>query len=801
MPETPEIQDFLNRKRSKQRASAFKTTLIIFLVSLGFIPFKFGSVLFVLSLLNFSLISFSSLNRELDHYFVNIASSLFPIATAIVYPTELMVARIATLTAGVVSITDSRSDLARAIWAMLSLCSWIFIAVFKDNFQLDECTSQSLEKNTFSLLVGGGVSLGLILAEKNAKTKLINKTLADLQELNSKYEEANNTLKEMLNEKDGFILLFSHETRNPLNILMGNLAILLEEVNDSSIKTKLLRCKFCAELLLHQLNNILDTGKLTNTGNLEIVPIETKTYEYIQSTANFMETLVKKKGLKPELLVTSKLPSLLRFDHQRLTQVVLNMLTNAVKFTNTGSITLSFSYLGKESLEEADFKPELVFAAELIAKPLSSRASVAEFEENILEKSEYYSKELKRSLLTHRGMKEEDCQENEGEQMEKKGFLKIEICDSGCGIKPEDIEKLFQKFMQVNSERSQRQIGTGLGLWISKTLCVLMGGDIKVYSKLGVGTCFIVIVQADSVPLSVSPRCSTLPARDSTSRTSRSRRILLADSDPYNVELLSQMLKGLGNYEIETVSDGEKLVSLFSSRPEGYFESIITDVRMPLVDGLEAAKMIRCYEKNEKRTRRVKIGFVAGDIVHQDKIISQSEPINAWFYLCKPVKMDILESFFVHPREPRGSTRSAVKENLEDMLTNKPTVLCVDDDFFNLECLQELLETLGARVILSNSAAQAIEIVESNHLRNKQEINLIFMDCRMPDVDGWEASKRIKEMLRQKNSSDIPIVGLTGERKDANKEKFIDSGMSDLLQKPITKGQLRRILKENRNSN
>ena len=299
----------------------------------------------------------------------------------------------------------------------------------------------------------------------------------------------NNELKQLLDAKDNFILLFSHETRNPLNILIGNLSILLNEVGSVQHKTKLERCKFCADLLLQQLNNILDSGKLASKGTLELSPSPVNLNEFIQSVSSFMDMLVKKKGtVRSELIIPESLPVTLKFDMQRFTQVCLNLLTNALKFTDYGSISLVISYIRRDDLKESDYYPSTDFGRQLL-NSLGNKGSSQD------------SQEIEEDLDTQIGYKMQFAREIGNLESKKKtfigvnapekGFLKIEVNDTGCGINSEDLKKLFKKFTQAHPDLSQQQIGSGLGLWITKSLCGLLGGDVTAYSVPSIGWVFL----------------------------------------------------------------------------------------------------------------------------------------------------------------------------------------------------------------------------------------------------------------------------------------------------------------------
>ena len=628
----------------------------------------------------------------------------------------------------------------------------------------------------------------------------IKASLDQVKELNKKFEALNHELKQTLEDKDNFILLFSHETRNPLNILLGNLTLLLDETESPGVKSKLMRCKFCANLLLHYLNNVLDSGKLSNNGILEVTPAATKIHEYIYTTMNFMEMLVKKKeNLKAELMIPQRLPRVLKFDTQRLTQVILNLLTNAVKFTESGKISLVVRYLRKSALGDTDYYPTTAMGYSMLnsngADEGDLQYSILEFCNNPLGSGIQNKEEFQRHIPNRFEKKESSILNN----YQKRGYLKIEVSDTGCGMKPEELGALYRKFSQVHTEGSHRQIGTGLGLWITKTLCNSMGGDIKAFSRPNVGTTFVAIIEADTLP---SPGFSIRLASQSQNNFKQllERRVLVVDDDPFNLDFHIHILKGFGFDLIETASDGEKLVEKFMVNPEGYYETLITDVRMPKLGGIKAAQLIREFERTQRRKMKVNIGFITGHPNHNDKLVCESHPINALFYLSKPVNPNTIESFLL---QTHSTSSSKVQLTSTSFGTDQPAfhlkrsmVLCVDDDLYNLDCLEQLLKSLGAQVIKGKSGEEGLAILKKIVHEGLQELCFILMDCRMPGLDGWETSHEMKLFLRSQGAMSIPIIGVSGDSRKENEEKFKWSGMDQMLQKPITRDDLKSLLEK-----
>jgi len=408
-----------------------------------------------------------------------------------------------------------------------------------------------------------------------------------------------------------------------------------------------------------------------------------------------------------------------------------------------------------------------------------------EFPDAHLINQECYIQELLRELKPNTQRPTDRWKHSEGE-----GYLKIEVIDTGCGIKEEDMEKLFQKFSQMNSEASQRQIGSGLGLWISKTLAEAMGGNIKVHSKQNVGTTFVLIIRAD---YAAPPKETTRSHSIDHCKTSTTR-ILLVDDDSYNLETHTHMLKSLGYTNIDTATDGYGLFNLFKAKPEDYYDLILTDINMPNLDGVEAARKIRQFEKFAGRKSQAKIGFVTGHSNNKEKQVCEGAEIRASFYLSKPLTLATLKGV-LHSLSILGeNTLKKHEDKRIDKLSvginskRKPVVLCVDDDILNLEMFEDLITAIGAKTIRASSGKEAITLFTSR-VSNRQPLDLVLIDCLMPGLDGWTAAAEMKKL-----ASEIPIIGVTGEDMKRNEAKFKASGMDEVVRKPMQREDLEKIL-------
>mgnify|MGYP000947881014 CR=1 FL=1 len=806
------LSHFEAEKRDRCLNTAVGAVLFQLITYFGYVELPAASCVGVFSICLLIANYFTTTAFPLFSHFANFGASLLPYPILLLSPGEIGLARLISVANAVSIGFEQRKLFFRVSYISACMMPWFVVSRYQNPFPLEDCSYKRFEQEAGQFLVCLLFVMLISSSHSDLERKALNEAedaVGKLKVLNAKYEQANQDLKRLLEEKDNFILLFSHETRNPLNILMGNLSILLSEVQTPRLQARIVRAKFCAELLLQNLNNILDTSKLINKGTLEIAPIGMNLPQYLHSIWDIVKLMVVKKQLKPMLVVPQALPPFVKLDSQRTSQIIINLISNSVKFTSSGSVCLTVSYLRKREISEQDFFPSTAFGNKLVDKNKhhneealsyrSLRDLVNESRIYIGEESpeassfvirECYASELMREFRTNTPKPSIVT-----DSSEKNGFLKLEVIDTGCGIKGEDIDKLFRRFSQVNSEASQRQMGTGLGLWISKTLVELMGGGIRVYSKPNVGTNFVVIIKADIAALSAEagPKPTLLSYNCEKGST---QRILIVDDDPYNLETHFQMLKSLGCKEIDAVCDGWGLVNAFKSKPVGYYELFITDINMPNLNGIEAVQMVRQFEISEGRRKHVKVAFITGNSNNKEKRLCESADIRASYYLTKPLTiarlqsalqaLDLLKSATYKKQVNVVTAPAAIEINSK----RKPLVLCADDDILNLELFEDLIRDLGAKPVRATSGKEALEIFASR-LEQRPPIDLVLIDCMMPGMDGWTASAEIKKL-----AIGVPVIGVTGGDVKRHEEKFRESKMNGIIRKPVQREELEQIMKK-----
>ena len=528
---------------------------------------------------------------------------------------------------------------------------------------------------TFIGTVLAMMCLKIFYAQFSSLLRKVNTLTANISKANSQLNEQNLKLQSNLEMKDIFIYTFSHELKNALNGLLGNLTLSYEVAKNSQVIQHLSSAKVCGEVLKNFIHNILDSGKLEN-GNLEVDPERKDVMSFMQNVWSICGRIIQNKRLKGSLEIERNVPRFLDLDEQRMIQIILNLVSNACKFTEKGYVRIHVSWQtistssghpeekgnistynsqaridnakeeGRETPRLGDMR-EFLNTLEGSPSKKESHHLVTEYQKKFMESLHPYQLNLMKSHWNSEEVLSSTPPEG------SKGTLKIQVLDSGCGMTTEQQEKLFQKFSQVSSIEGQRKVGTGLGLWICKELAGRLDGDIKTRSMIGVGSVFELKVQArvsiiPKRPLKCLRSCDQRRQFNSQGsfnelRTANTLKVLVADDDSFNIELMKNYLSKFGiNYIC--AYDGEEAVSLFKKH---YKEIcfVITDNFMPKKTGTEAALEIANFLE-EERQPKIPIMCISGDL----KVSVGEKGITS--VIQKPINFDRLkeELMVVYPQ-------------------------------------------------------------------------------------------------------------------------------------------------------
>ena len=648
----------------------------------------------------------------------------------------------------------------------------------------------------------------------------------DLEAANNKLQTSNQELQEALEEKENFILRFSHEIRNPLNSLLGNIELCYEQAADKELEYMLQDAKVSGEILLQLLNNVLDTAKVA-TGRLEVSVSSQNIRRFLERSWIISSEIIRKKRLYGCLSVNRNVPEVLEFDHHRLMQILINTVSNAAKFTDAGYVKMHVDFIRGNEINKEDMLPkyEILEDSQLKDSALLDSEVISEKPTNIFDtltiNKKYFGLDRNRLLQTQsdvfnlprlsenysRDKDQEICTRTvEGlrkipepnKSLPEEGYIRFEISDSGCGILQKDLENVFKKFQQVNTNSSKRQIGTGLGLWITRELIEMMNGNVEIFSKPNRGTTIVIMVKSKSVLMSLSPKSTSADSCQKTSHVSSSnRKVLIVEDITYNQEVNTKFFNKCGIEDIMIVDDGKKAVDLFLKNGPQHFDLILMDIDMPNMDGKTAVKIIRQEEKR-RGWRPVNIVFLTGfaEAKTQKELLDERGEYRANGFYSKPASLDtfkrIVKEFIPQREDSESVGRKA------NVFPSNQSVLVVDDDSFNLTMLTKVLKLCGVSTLEARNGKEAIQLYEENW----RNIRCIMMDCEMPVMDGITAAQKIIQKHRQRaiiEGKMIEIYGLTGHVGKEYRQKCLDVGMVDVLEKPIKIETLSAILKNKSN--
>jgi PAS domain S-box-containing protein len=350
----------------------------------------------------------------------------------------------------------------------------------------------------------------------------------------------------------------------------------------------------------------------------------------------------------------------------------------------------------------------------------------------------------------------------------------VQVKDTGIGIPPEIQDKLFAPFTQADTSTTRRFGGTGLGLAISRQLVEAMGGWIGVQSAPGAGSTFTF-----TVPLPLAEDLSSLPP--STSPQLAGKRALIVDDNATNRKILVGYLQHLG-LSCTEAEDGLKALAVITQ--EAPFDLIFLDGHMPQLDGIALAQSLRAIPKAASAKR---VLLTSGKLLKEEE--RQQLELDA--ALSKPIRRsklkELLSSWFAGPPSPREEDKSETANPAP--FSPSARLLVVEDNPVNQKVIGKLLERLGLAFEFAANGQEALDKLKA------QAFDLVLMDCQMPVLDGYQATRTWRTHERTHRLPPTPIVALTAHAGEGEREKCLSCGMDDYLAKPITRTALEQMLR------